>query len=137
MVHTYIQFHQDCKSLQQGIGEMTLFLKYWKIIHEISWDLDLRYLWNLNTKHLHQNKKYMIKIISLKDMNISPSAPHSIELKYGEKTWDERKNKMRLICPWNTVDFTCKLWIHWISMNYLNFLSKHQLGWGSFTLEIG
>ena len=32
MVHTYIRFHQDCKSLQQGIGEMALFLQYWTII---------------------------------------------------------------------------------------------------------
>ena len=41
MVHTYIQFHQDCKSLQQGIGEMELFLQYWTIIHEIYWNFDL------------------------------------------------------------------------------------------------
>ena len=34
--YTSIRIHQDCKSLQQGIGEMTLFLQYWKIIHEIS-----------------------------------------------------------------------------------------------------
>ena len=86
MFHTYIQFHQDFKSLQQGIGEMALFLQYWTTIHDISWNLDLIDLLNLNKNHLHQNKKYWIKRSSLKEMNISPSAPHSIELKYGEKT---------------------------------------------------
>ena len=43
IVYTSIRFHQDCKSLQQGIGEMALFLQYWTIIHEISWIFDLRY----------------------------------------------------------------------------------------------
>ena len=42
MVHTYIRFHQDCKSLQQGIGEMALFLQYWTMIDEIYWPFDLR-----------------------------------------------------------------------------------------------
>ena len=42
-------------------------------------------------------------------MNGSPSAPHFIEIKYGEKTWDERKNKMKLRCPEDTVAFTCNL----------------------------
>ena len=137
MVHTFIWFHQDCKSLQQGIGEMALFLQYWTIIHEISWNLDLRYLLNLNTYNLNHNTKYLSKRISLKDMNSSPSAPHSIELKYGEKTSDERKNKMNLICPQYAIYFTYNLWIHWISLKYLIGLSKHQLGWESFTLEIG
>ena len=41
MVHTYIRFRQDCKILQQGIGEMALFLQYCTIIHEIYWILDL------------------------------------------------------------------------------------------------
>ena len=52
MVHTYIRVHQDCKSLQQGIGEMALFLQYWTIIHEISWNLYLRDLWNLYLRDL-------------------------------------------------------------------------------------
>ena len=41
MVHTYIRFHQDCKSLQQGIVEMSMFIPNWKIIHEISWIFNL------------------------------------------------------------------------------------------------
>ena len=32
----FIRIHQDCKSLQQGSGEMALFLHYWEIIHEFS-----------------------------------------------------------------------------------------------------
>ena len=27
------------------LGEMTLFLHYWAIIHDISWPFDLKYLW--------------------------------------------------------------------------------------------
>ena len=41
MVNTYIRFHQDCKSLQQGVGEMALFLQYWTIVNDISWILEL------------------------------------------------------------------------------------------------
>ena len=137
MFHTYIWFHQDWKSLQQGIGEMALFLQYWTIIHEIYWHFDLRDLWTWNTENLYQNTKYWSKIISLKEMNISSSAPHSIELKYGEKTWDERKNKLNLICTQVSIDCPCNLWLHWRSLKYLSGLSKHQLGWESFTLEIG
>ena len=137
MLHTFIRFHQDCKSLQQGIGEMALFLQYWTIIHEISRNLDLRDLWTLNKYNLNNNTKYWSKRISLKEINISPSAPHSIELKYGEKIWDERKNKMNLIFTGATISCTCNLWLHWISLKYLSGISKHQLGWESFTLEIG
>ena len=52
-----IRNHQDYKSLQQGSGEMALFLHYWAIIHEISWPLNLRYLWTWNKNNLHQNTK--------------------------------------------------------------------------------
>ena len=43
ILHTYIRFYQVCRSLQQGIGEMALFLQYWTIIHEISCPFHLRY----------------------------------------------------------------------------------------------
>ena len=137
MVHIFIWFHQDCKSLQQGIGEMELFLQYWTIIHEIYWPLNLKYFWNLKKYNLHHNIKYWSKIISLKEMNSSPSVSHSIELKYGKKTWDERKKKLNLIFTKASVNWTCNLWIHLNSFKYLSGLSKHQLGWESFTHEIG
>ena len=55
MVHTYIQFYEDCKSLQQGIGEMALFLQYWTITHDIYWPLDMIAILNLNKYHLNHN----------------------------------------------------------------------------------
>ena len=115
---------------------MALFLQYWTIIHEIYCNLDLRYLLNWNKNNLYQNTKYWSKRISFKEMNSSPSAPHSIEVKYVEKTWDGRKNKMKLICPWSILDCTCKLWFHWISLKYLSGLSKNQLGWESLPLKL-
>ena len=84
--YTYIRIHKDYKSLQQGSGEMELFLNYWEIIHGISCPFNLIDLWTFIEDNLHQNTKYWSKKSSLKEMNSQPSVPHSIELKYGEKT---------------------------------------------------
>ena len=63
---------------------MTLLLHCLTFLHEIFWYFDLRVLLNLNIYHLHQNIKQWGIIISSKEINISPSAPQSIEQEYEE-----------------------------------------------------
>ena len=132
-----IQIYQYYKSLQQGGGEMPLFVYYWSIIHEIYWNLDMINLLIDISDNLNHNTKYWSNRSPLQEINSSPSAPHSTELKYGEKTWDARKKKPNLRCPRDSIYCTYNLWLHLISFKYLSGLSKHQLGWESLTLEIG